>query len=78
MRDNSVPIRHIETVWITMPEGARLAARIWMPKNAEATPVPAILEYIPYRRHDRTRVRDEATHPRLDGNRHAFPAESPC
>jgi uncharacterized protein len=65
MPNNSVPIRHIETVWITMPDGARLAARIWMPKNAEATPVPAILEYIPYRRRDRTRVRDEATHPRF-------------
>ncbi|MEM0987297.1 MAG: CocE/NonD family hydrolase [Pseudomonadota bacterium] len=52
-----------ETVWITMPDGVRLAARIWMPTEAETSPVPAILEYIPYRRRDRTRLRDETMHP---------------
>ncbi len=56
-------IRTIETVWIPMPDGARLAARVWMPEDAELTPVPAILEYIPYRRRDRTRLRDESMHP---------------
>lgn len=56
-------IRAIETVWIPMPDGARLAARIWMPEGAEDNPLPAILEYIPYRRRDRTRLRDESMHP---------------
>ena len=29
-------------------DGARLAARLWLPEDAEADPVPAVLEYIPY------------------------------
>ena len=53
----------IETIWISMPDGARLAARLWLPDEARARPVPAILEYIPYRRRDRTRMRDESMHP---------------
>ncbi len=52
-----------ETVWIPMPDGTRLAARVWRPKTK--TPVPAIVEYIPYRRRDGTRLRDETTHPRF-------------
>lgn len=55
----------IETVWIPMPDGTRLAARLWLPDGARETPVPCILEYIPYRRRDRTRVRDEGMHPRF-------------
>ncbi|MFC3616596.1 CocE/NonD family hydrolase [Lutimaribacter marinistellae] len=54
-----------ETVWITMADGARLAARLWLPEGARANPVPCILEYIPYRRRDRTRMRDESMHPRF-------------
>lgn len=53
----------IETVWIEMPDGAKLAARLWLPEGARETPVPCILEYIPYRRRDRTRMRDESMHP---------------
>jgi len=53
----------IETVWIPMPDGVKLAARLWLPEGARAQPVPAILEYIPYRRRDRTRMRDESMHP---------------
>jgi hypothetical protein len=53
----------IETLWIPMPDGTRLAARLWLPDGARATPVPCILEYIPYRRRDRTRMRDESMHP---------------
>lgn len=55
----------IETEWITMPDGTRLAARIWLPEGARAAPVPAVLEYIPYRRRDHTRARDETMHPPL-------------
>lgn len=55
----------IETVWIPMPDGTRLAARLWLPDGARDTPVPCILEYIPYRRRDRTRMRDESMHPHL-------------
>ena len=45
-----------------MSDGRRLAARLWLPVDAERDPVPAILEYIPYRRRDGTRPRDEETH----------------
>ncbi|WP_299621247.1 CocE/NonD family hydrolase [Pelagibius sp.] len=62
---DTAAIREIETAWIPMPDGARLAARIWMPEDAESHPLPAILEYIPYRRRDRTRLRDESMHPRF-------------
>ncbi len=50
----------VETLWIPLADGTRLAARLWRP--ADAGPVPAILEYIPYRRRDGTRTRDEPMH----------------
>jgi hypothetical protein len=56
-------IRDLENVWIPMADGCRLAARIWMPEGAQAAPVPAILEYLPYRKRDFTRRRDETMHP---------------
>ena len=48
---------------ITLPDGTRLSARVWMPKDAEAHPVPAILEFLPYRKRDGTAARDQITHP---------------
>jgi putative CocE/NonD family hydrolase len=53
----------LENVWISMSDGCRLAARIWMPPDAARSPVPAILEYIPYRKRDFMRRRDESIHP---------------
>ena len=55
--------RIIENEWIPLPDGRRLAARIWLPKNASKEPVPAILEYLPYRKRDGTAQRDESTYP---------------
>ncbi len=57
--------RVLETMWIPMPDGARLAARVWMPEETSTRPMPAILEYIPYRRRDFTRIRDDKAHPRF-------------
>ena len=48
---------------IIMPDGTRLSARVWMPDDAAQTPVPAILEYLPYRKRDGTCARDALTHP---------------
>src|SRR5215475_12059298 len=56
-------VREIENVWITLADGVRLAARVWLPDDAEAAPVPAILEYLPYRKRDGTYARDALTHP---------------
>ncbi|MGF7163071.1 hypothetical protein FHS85_004729 [Rhodoligotrophos appendicifer] len=58
-----VAIRDVENVWIPLRDGTRLAARIWLPQDAETHPVPAILEYIPYRKRDFMRLRDESIHP---------------
>ena len=46
---------------ITLSDGTRLSARIWRP--ADGAPVPAILEYLPYRKRDGTCARDALTHP---------------
>jgi len=48
-------------LWIGLPDGRRLAATLWRPRSAAA--VPAILEYLPYRRGDGTAARDATTHP---------------
>lgn len=50
-------IRRFET-FIPAADGTRLAARIWLPDDAERSPVPAVLEYIPYRFRDWTAERD--------------------
>ncbi|MEX2407651.1 MAG: CocE/NonD family hydrolase, partial [Rhodovibrionaceae bacterium] len=55
-------IEEIENFWIPMPDGTRLAARIWKPRDADSAPVPAILEFIPYRKRDFMRSRDEPMH----------------
>lgn len=60
-------VREIENTWIPMPDGTRLAARIWLPEDADADPVPAILEYLPYRKRDGTVERDHLTHPYFAG-----------
>ena len=64
-------VREIENTWIPMPDGTRLAARIWLPEDAEADPVPAILEYLPYRKRDGTVERDHLTHPWFAGHGYA-------
>ena len=64
-------IDEFENVWIPMPDGCRLAARIWMPTNAREQPVPAILEYLPYRKRDGTTERDALTHPYIAGHGYA-------
>jgi len=55
-------VREIENVWIPMSDGCRIAARVWVPVVASESPVPAVLEYIPYRKRDFMRARDEPIH----------------
>ncbi len=55
-------IEEIENLWIAMSDGCRLAARVWLPKDARKERVPAVLEYIPYRKRDFMRARDEPIH----------------
>ena len=63
--------KEIANQWIVLADGTRLAARIWLPTDAEQRPVPAILEYLPYRKRDGTHVRDALTHPHLAGHGYA-------
>lgn len=64
-------VREIENVFIPLKDGTRLAARIWLPDDAEKSPVPAILEYLPYRKRDGTVERDHLTHPYFAGHGYA-------
>ena len=79
VRDNQLQIKtsyphsvkEIRHVWIPMRDGVRLSARIWIPEDANETPVPAILEYIPYRKGDFTALRDSIRHPYFAGHGYA-------
>jgi putative CocE/NonD family hydrolase len=64
-------VREIEHTLIPLRDGTRLAARIWLPEDAERNPVPAILEYLPYRKRTGTYERDALTHPYLAGHGYA-------
>ena len=55
------PFKVIENEWIPMPDGVRLAARIWLPEGAQEHPVPVVFEYLPYRLWDDLRWRDDKT-----------------
>lgn len=58
-----------EDVRIPMPDGVELYARIWRPVTDE--PVPALLEYLPYRLTDWTAPRDAQRHPWYAGHGYA-------
>ncbi len=64
-------VREIENIFIPLRDGTKLAARIWLPEDAETDPVPAILEYLPYRKRDGTADRDALTHPYFAGHGYA-------
>jgi predicted acyl esterase len=48
---------------ITLSDSTRLSTRLWKPVDAGDKPVPAILEFLPYRKRDGTTARDALTHP---------------
>lgn len=57
---NRSEIEVIEHLPIPMRDGRKLSARMWKPATEDR--LPAILEYIPYRKRDFTRYRDEPIH----------------
>lgn len=63
------PVDEAATIWIPLPDGCRLAARLWLPQGAG--PVPALIEYLPYRRGDGTLARDAENQPYLAGHGYA-------
>ena len=64
-------VRIIENAWIPLADGTRLAARLWLPEDTEADPVPALLEYLPYRKRDSMRLRDDPMHRYVAGHGYA-------
>ncbi|WP_326688648.1 CocE/NonD family hydrolase [Streptomyces sp. NBC_01795] len=58
-----------EDLWIPLPDGKYLYARVWRPVTDE--PVPVLLEYLPYRLSDWTAPRDAQRHPWYAGHGYA-------
>ena len=61
-KDNQLEIVEFPNMKIEMSDGCFLSARVWMPKNANSQPVPAILEHLPDRKRDGTAHRDNLNH----------------
>jgi len=55
-------VREVPHGEIPLPDGTRLAARMWLPDDADIAPVPVILEYLPYRKGDGTAIDDPTRH----------------
>ena len=64
-------VRVLKDVLIPLSDGTRLSATIWLPTSAATVPVPAILEYLPYRKDDWTIEMDSIRHPYLAGHGYA-------
>lgn len=64
-------VREVLNLAIPLTDGTRLAARLWLPEDAETNPVPAIVEYIPYRQSDGTAALDALSHPYFAGHGYA-------
>jgi uncharacterized protein len=71
VRDFPHSVRVVENTWITLSDGTRLAAKIWLPEDAEQHPVPGVLEFLPYRKRDGTAARDQLLYPYLAGHGYA-------
>ncbi len=65
------PIKVIRNLWIPMSDGKRLSARLWLPEDADIHPVPAIIEYIPYRKDDAYADEDHRVHGWVASNGYA-------
>lgn len=62
-RNDPRPVRIIKHTRIPLSDGVELAARVWLPEDLGDEAVPAVLEYIPYRKNDMTAGRDDTIHP---------------
>ncbi len=60
-----------EDCWIPMPDGVKLAAKLWLPDIAQKKGVPTIIEVIPYRKRDIYAPRDAMHHRYFAGHGYA-------
>src|SRR5262249_37299355 len=58
-------VRLVESMPILLPDGTLLSAKAWLPETDD--PRPAMLEYLPYRKREGTRARDQGTYGYLAG-----------
>jgi predicted acyl esterase len=56
------PTAPYRQIWVPLADGTILAGRLWLPPESESTPVPLVLEWIPYRQSDLTAVGDSMLH----------------
>ena len=60
-----------EDCWIPMSDGARLAAKLWLPDSTAQRRVPTIIEVLPYRKRDIYAPRDAMHHGYFAGHGYA-------
>ncbi|MFD7919400.1 CocE/NonD family hydrolase [Streptomyces sp. NPDC059740] len=65
------PTMEEDHVAVPVRDGTVLSARVWRPVSSDREPVPAVLEYIPYRKRDLTSTRDALHHPYIAGHGYA-------
>ncbi|HSL09828.1 MAG TPA: CocE/NonD family hydrolase [Actinomycetota bacterium] len=70
VREFPFDVERTAHVWIPLADGTRLAARLWRPHTDR--PVPAILEYLPYRKGDAMAARDEPLGSWFAGHGYAY------
>src|SRR4051794_23261401 len=58
IRNDLAPVEVIRHAVVELSDGCRLGARIWLPDGARERPVPAVLEFLPYRKNEGTAVGD--------------------
>ncbi|MEM0947214.1 MAG: CocE/NonD family hydrolase [Pseudomonadota bacterium] len=56
---------------VSLPDGRNLSARLWLPECAHKHPVPALVEYCPFRHADFSYPRDALIHPWFAGHGYA-------
>lgn len=61
----------VDNTFIELPDGVRLAARLWIPSGAQAQPCPAIFEFVPYGKSTATEARDAINHGFFAGHGYA-------
>jgi putative CocE/NonD family hydrolase len=59
------------SIKIPLADGCWLHARAWIPETAKTSPVPALVEYAPFRHRDFTAPRDTLIHPWFAGHGYA-------
>jgi uncharacterized protein len=63
-------VRIIENIMIPLADGVKLAAKLWLPDETQRR-FPALVEYLPYRKRDGTRLRDQGMHMYFAGHGYA-------